>query len=168
MKSPNKPEKNLDHNCSLDSLPLRGKPTRDFSWQDNELFTVFQPIIGSPPSALYCHLTRLACGPSLQFTLRRLASETGRSCKTVSRNLSVLRHVGMVRLRTGRINQETECYLVDLKELARSLGAVYDSRTASLVLGPAAREVLKNQVALAYRKIYPLGPGPRASSFHIM
>ena len=71
----------------------------------------------------------------------------------------------MVRIRTGRGNQESECMLVDLKELARSLGAVYDRRSASFVLEPPAREVLKNEVAMAYQKIFGVrvGPGPRVS-----
>jgi len=139
------------------SLPLRGKPTGNFCWQDNELSTVFQPIIGSAPCALYCHLTRIAYGPTVRYTLRRLANATGRSPTSAYRDLLVLEWIGMVRIRFGSGNRESECSLVDLKELARSLGAVYHPRAASYVLEPAAAELLKMRLA-EDRKVHKLVP----------
>lgn len=128
-------------------IPLRGTPTKGWRWQDNELSIVFQPIIGPPASALYCHLTGKAYNDIIRYTLRGLAAETKRSRTTVWRALAVLTNIGMVRIRAGGGNQGSECSLVDLKKLAVSLGASYNRQSASYVLLPSRVEELRSQIA---------------------
>jgi hypothetical protein len=127
-------------------LPLRGVPTEGWRWQDNELSCLFQPIIGPAASALYCHLTGKAYNDKVIFTLRGLAAETKRSRTTVWRALAVLINIGMVRIRAGGGNQESECSLVNLKKLAVRLGASHNKRAASYMLTPSRVEELRSQI----------------------
>lgn len=131
---------------SENAPPLRGSPTEGWRWQDNELSCLFEPIIGPAASALYCHLTGKAYRDKVTYTLRSLAAEMKQSRTTVWRSLAVLNEIGMVRIRRGGGSQESECYLVNLKKLAVSLGASYDRRAASYVLTPSRSGELREQI----------------------
>lgn len=93
------------------------------SWQDNELYDVFQPLIGPHGVSLYCNLSRRAYGEVLEYSLRELGDKTGMSRMTVARTMAVMEHLGMVRVRIGRGSAAGEFALVDLKDLAEALGA---------------------------------------------
>jgi hypothetical protein len=129
-------------------IPLRGAPKEGWRWQDNELSVLFEPIIGRTASAVYCHLTGKAFGNKITYTLRGLAVEMKRSRTTIWRAIAVLEHIGLVRIRAGGGNQESECWLVDLKKLAASLGASHDRRRSSFVLPPKRIEELRGRVAV--------------------
>lgn len=129
-------------------LPLRGVPTEGWRWQDNELPCLFQPIIGPAASALYCHLTGKVYNDKVTYTLRGLAAETKRSRTTIWRALAVLKYIGMVSIRAGGGNQESECLLVNLKKLAVRLGATHSRKSASFVLEPSRAEELRSQIAV--------------------
>ena len=129
-------------------IPLRGKPG-GFCFQENELYRVFQPIVGSAAVALYCNLTSMAFGydPTIRFSRRSLAARSNMSRGTIARELAVLERTGMLRLRLCGGNLQSEGELVGLKGLAESLGAVYNKRAMSLLLPPEKQESLKAQVA---------------------
>jgi DNA-binding transcriptional ArsR family regulator len=75
--------------CS--AIPTRGKPHGDFAWQDNELYEVFQPLIGPHAVSVYATLTRRAYpGQKIRYSVRDLAAKTGQSPATVSRSLEIL------------------------------------------------------------------------------
>jgi len=128
-------------------IPLRGSPLKGWRWQDNELSVLFEPIIGRDASAIYCHLTGKVFGNKVTYTLRGLAAETRRSRTTIWRAMTVLKHIGLVRISFGGGNQASECSLVDLKKLAARLGALYDRRRASYVLAPSRIEEEAAKVA---------------------
>jgi hypothetical protein len=70
--------------CS--ALPTRGKPKGDFAWQDDELYEVFQRLIGPHAFGVYANLTRRAYpGQSIRYSVRDLAAITGQSPATVLR-----------------------------------------------------------------------------------
>ena len=101
-------------------IPLRSQPVKRFCCLDNEASEIFQPIIGAAAFAIYAGLLRKAIkGPEVSYTTRRVAAETSLSTTTVWRELRVLEHVGMVRLRAGGGNRDSICQFLDLKELAK-------------------------------------------------
>jgi hypothetical protein len=128
-------------------LPVRGCPTKGFAWQDNELYVAFQPIIGPSATWLYCQLSARSFGSSFTFSLRKLASETKKGRTTLWCALAVLKHIGMVVTHERGGCQETECSLVDLKELARRLGASYNRKAVSYVFSSERSEDLRADVA---------------------
>lgn len=133
-----------------DEVPLRGRPDGSYCWQDNELYTLFQPIVGKTATVLYCQLTRRAYGATFTFSLRELSEETGLSRTTLWRELSVLGHIGMVRLRKGKGNQNSNGELVNLKKLSVHLGAGPQKKASSYVL-PSERITQLKERATALR-----------------
>ena len=128
-------------------VPLRGAPTKGWCWQDNELYTIFQPIIGAYAVAIYCTLTAMAFGsPSVQYSVRVLAESTKLSTTTVLRALELTECVRLIRLRKGSGSRKDICEFVDPKALAQSLGAVYKPKTASFMLSKETTERLKAEV----------------------
>ncbi len=139
--------------CTEMPLPLRGVPGKGWCWQDNELYTVFLPIIGAYAVVIYCTLTAMSfCSPSVKYSIRALAESTQLSATTVLRALEMTESVGLIRLRKGSGSQRSICELVDPKTLAKSLGAVYESTTASFVLPTEAVERLKADVSNRKKK----------------
>jgi len=130
-------------------LPLRGgKPNKGWCWQDNELYTVFQPIVGACVVAIYSTLTAMSFGnPSVQYSVRILAKSTHLSATTVLRALELAECVGMMRLRKASGSQKSTCELVDLKKLAQGLGAVYKPKAASFMLPKEAVERLQADIS---------------------
>jgi hypothetical protein len=128
-------------------IPLRGIPDKGYCWQDNELYTLFQPIVGRTALALYCHLTRRAYGATFTYCIRELAKEAKLSPATIWREFSALEHVGMIRIRKGKGNQKSKGELVNLKRLAVCLGAVHSNKAASYILPPEHITRLKEEVA---------------------
>lgn len=124
---------------------LRDRRRPGHCWQDNELYDVFQPIIGPHGVALYANLSRMAYGASFEYSARGLEEVTGMSRMTVWRTMAVLEHLGMVRAKAGRGRAKGECVLVDLKELAEALGARPIQNGNSHELLPAVRERLKKE-----------------------
>src|SRR4051794_17679734 len=103
-------------------IPVRTQPSKGFLCLDNEASEIFQPIIGPAAFAVYANLLRNAFnGSEVSYALRHVAVETSLSRTTVWRELRVLEHIGMVRLRAGGGNRDSICQFFDLKELAKSL-----------------------------------------------
>src|ERR1700733_4753673 len=82
-------------------ITARGRPRGNFCWQQNELYDLFQPIIGATGHLIYTHLTRKAFDAKFRCSVRELARRTGLSHTTVSRAVAVLECVGVLRVRTG-------------------------------------------------------------------
>lgn len=133
--------------CS--AIPTRDKPHGDFAWQDNELYEVFQPLIGPHPVSVYATLTRRAfSGKRIRYSVRDLAAKSGQSPSTVSRSLEVLECTGLVRLHRNGGNSASECELVDLKELCRHLGGAREKRAASYILPESTVKQLRARIQL--------------------
>jgi DNA-binding transcriptional ArsR family regulator len=131
----------------------RGKPVPGFCWQENELYSLFQPIIGGLAVLVFVNLSRLAHGAEVTFSLRSLAKATTLSRASVSRALASLKHIGMVRLRVMGGNLDSKCELADLKKLAERLGARYDRGAASLVLSDEIAAQRKADLALLRKRL---------------
>jgi hypothetical protein len=90
------------------------------------MFEVFYPIIGSRAVAIYGFLTSRAYGDDPNFTCSRrgLAAATGLDHATVSRELAILKEVGLILLEPGGGNRSSKEQLVDLTQLAVHYGVV--------------------------------------------
>lgn len=132
----------------------RGKPS-GFCFQENELYRVFQPLIGSTAVALYCNLSLCVFGYDARFTFSRssLATLSRMSRATVARELSVLAHLGMVTIRACGGNLQSEGELSNLRQLAESMGAVPGKRTRWLALPPETAKNLKAEVIELRRRL---------------
>ncbi len=80
-------------------IPARGKPIGNFCWQQNEVYDLFQKVVGPLAFAVYANLTRKAYGydATLECALRELAEDMGISHATVGRELAVSCPLGLVR-----------------------------------------------------------------------
>jgi hypothetical protein len=136
-------------------LPARGKPNGNFCWQQNEMYDLVQKVVGPTALAVYVNLTRKAYGydAKLKCALRELAADMGQSHATVGRELTVLKHVNVVRLKVAGGNRPSEWELTDLRELARCWGATYNRRTSSFELSQQLTERLKDEVDRLRREL---------------
>lgn len=131
----------------IGAVRAKTHPQQDYCSLDNEAARVFLPIIGVSAFALYVTLATDALGNSqFQSNQRQLASKAGQSLATVSRNIRILIHLGMIRIISSGGSNDTTYQLMDLKELCRKHGATERFR-ASLVLPENTCERLKRQVA---------------------
>jgi DNA-binding transcriptional ArsR family regulator len=133
----------------------RGRPNGNFCWQQNEIYDLFQKIVGPTALAVYANLTRKAYGgdPNLKCTLRELAAYMGQSRATVGRELKVLEHLGVIRLKVSGGSRPTAFELTNLTELGRGWGAIYDKRTSSFELPRQSTECLMAQVDQLRREL---------------
>ena len=134
-------------------IPARGRPRGNFCWQQNELYDLFQPIIGATAHLIYTHLTRKAFDAKFRCSVRELARRTGLSHSTVSRALAVLESVGLLRVRAGGGNRASEIELVDLESLARRLGATHNKRTGMFGFPEETVDHLRAVVAKTQQKL---------------
>jgi DNA-binding transcriptional regulator YhcF (GntR family) len=117
-----------------------------FCWQDNELYDVYQPIIGAHGVVLYANLSRKAHGDECSYSLRILAAETGLDVVTIQRLLAMLATIGMVRMTSGVCGSvDGTLDLVDLKDLAEAHGAQPVQNRRSHVLSAERAEELRRQ-----------------------
>lgn len=129
-------------------VKLRDKRRPGNCWQDNELYDVFQPIVGAQAVSVYVNLTRDCYGETrVSYTLRKLAEAMSVSRAAVWRNLAVLESVGVLRLIRGKGSGESSCELCDLKDAAEALGGVYNSRRSSFLLPEEKLVELRARVA---------------------
>ena len=129
-------------------VKLRDKRRPGHCWQDNELYDVFQPIVGTQAVSVYVNLTRDCYGETVvNYTLRKLAETMGVSRAAVWRNLAVLQSVGVLRLVKAKGSGHSSCELCDLKDAAEALGGVYSSRRSSFVLSTEKITELRARVA---------------------
>jgi len=116
-------------------------------WQDNELYDVFQPIIGPMAMLVYLQMTRECYGHTVEFSLRELGTASGVSKDTAQRALGILELIGMVRrTRAGSVHVPAQYELTDLKELCRHYGGVMHRARASYILPPAEAGALRERV----------------------
>jgi len=139
------------------SVKLRDKRRPGHCWQDNELYDAWQPIIGPHAVNVYVNLTRDAYSSTIEYSVRRLADATGISRTAVWRNLRVMEHVGMLRLERGSGSAASTCELLDLKEAAEKLGAIYNRRQASFVFTDVKLASLRMEVVLLRKKMQNKG-----------
>jgi hypothetical protein len=132
--------------ASAIDIPLRRQPKRDYCSLDNEAGRLFLPIIGSRAFAIYASLLQGTYGePHLSYAASDVGEAAGMSKATVWRELQVLQWLGMVRLNPGGGNSKSRCEFLDLKELAKRLGAT-ERRGASLRLSKETTQALKGAV----------------------
>ena len=132
-----------------DTQQIRVRDTRKpgHCWQDNELYDVFQPIIGPMAMLVYLQMTRECYGHTVEFSLRELGAASGVSKDTTQRALGVMEMIGMVRrMRAGSVHVPAQYELADLKELCRHYGGVMHRARASYVLPPPEAGALRERV----------------------
>jgi hypothetical protein len=144
------PQKSCDAGASPRNreigIALRDKPTPGYCWQDNELYDVYQPIIGTLATHVYANLSRKAYGAEVRYSLSLVKTWSRLSRSSVWRALGILELIGMVRLRSRGGNQESVCELIDLKELAKYHGAKWNKQTASYALSNEIADELRAKV----------------------
>ena len=117
--------------------PIRVRDARKpgHCWQDNELYDVFQPIIGPMAMLVYLQMTRECYGHTVEFSLRELGAAAGVSKDTAQRSLAILELIGMARrTRAGSVRVPAQYELTDLKDLCRHYGGIMQRARASYVL----------------------------------
>jgi hypothetical protein len=138
----------------LQEIRVRDNRPSRFCWQDNELYDVFQPIIGSHAMVVYANLSRLAWGqPKIEIGVRKLATLTGQGEATVWRNVEVLAFLGVLRIEKGKGSAPSVFELCDLKDAAEALGATYHRHRASHVLSESRITELSTAVAALRKKL---------------
>jgi hypothetical protein len=155
------------------SISVRGRPTENFCWQQNELYDLMQKIVGPTAFAVYANLTRRAygCNGWLKCSLRSIAGDMGVSHATVGRELEVLKYLNLIRLRAAGGNRQTEWELMDLKQLAKLWGATYNKQKASFELSWQTTDRLRAEVELLRKELQgkikkmPPPPTPENLSF---
>jgi len=133
----------------MSGIGKRDKRNPGHCWQDNELYDVFQPVIGHVAAHVFAAMTRWCYGSEVRIGLRELAEEAGPGRSTVHRATMAMQAVGMIRIQGGRGRGSAAYELLDLKEAARALGAQWDPRRASYVLNKSQVQELKKRVAAA-------------------
>ena len=142
---------------------VRDKRKPGHCWQDNELYDAWQPIIGPHAVNIYVNLTRNSYSSTIEYSVRRLADATGISRTAVWRNLRVMEHVGMLRLQRGSGSSTSTCELLDLKEAAEKLGAVYNRRQASFVFTDGKLASLRMEVVQLRKSMQSKSPESASS-----
>jgi hypothetical protein len=121
-------------------------------WADNELFSVFAPVIGGHAVLVYvtmCASLSLECEfkeTRIRASSRQLAAMCGLGKDSVRRAMHLMERLGMLQAK-GAHRKTVEYHLVDLKDLAMKHGGSYERRRASYVLTSGQMAKLK---ALAY------------------
>jgi DNA-binding MarR family transcriptional regulator len=138
----------------MEDIKLRDKRKPGHCWQDNELYDAFQPIVGPHAVLVYVHLTRESYSATVSYSLRKLADATGISRSAVWRNLAVLEYVGILRLQRGEGSAQSTCVLLDLKEAAERLGAVYNRKRSSYVFTDVAIAKLRAEVTALRKRLH--------------
>ena len=136
-------------------IPPRSKPHGNYCWQQNEMYDLVQKVVGPNALAVYVNLTRKAYGyeATLKYTLRELAADMGQSHAKVGRELRVLRHINVVRLKVTGGKRPSEWELTDLRELAKCWGATHNRRTGSFELSQRSMGRLKDDVNRLRREL---------------
>lgn len=129
------------------TVALRDKRKPGHCWQDNELYDVFQPVIGATAAHVFAAMTRWAFGHRVQMGVREIAAESGVGRSTVARALIAMERLGMLRRVVGRGTEATACDLLDLKEAAQQLGAEWNPQRASWALSPERVLALRRELA---------------------
>ena len=106
---------------------VRDKRKPGHCWQDNELYDVFQPVIGATATHIYAAMTRWGYGHRVELAMREIAVESGTSKSAVQRATLAMERVGMIRLAPSRGSKPAAYELLDLKEASIALGAVWGS-----------------------------------------
>jgi hypothetical protein len=108
-------------------------------WQDNELYDVFQPVIGAQGAHVYAVMTRWIFGHRVKVGMgvREIATESGVSRSAAARSILAMEHLGMLRREAGRGSQSSLYELLDLKEAAEALGAQWNPERFSFQLSEA-------------------------------
>lgn len=131
----------------------RNKRNPGHCWQDNELYDVFQRVIGALAAHVFAQMTRWCYGHEVRMGLRELADEAGVSRSTAHRATLAMQAMGMIRIREGRGRGSASYELLDLKEAARALGARWEPGRASFVLTASQVRALKKRVAEALSSV---------------
>jgi hypothetical protein len=135
----------------------------------NEVVDVFLPLMEPETFAVYAYLKRREyTNPTLQHSVRDIASNLKRSASTVSRSLEILEHLNLGKLTRFGGSRDSECKLRDSKDAAIKLGAVYDPATLSWSLPSEAALRLEGDIrSLRQRqqgKLTPKFAKPAANS----
>ena len=128
------------------TLRVRDKRKPGHCWQDNELYDVFQPVIGATATHIYAAMSRWAFGHRVEMGMREIAVESGTSRSAVQRALVAMERLGMVRGVAGRGSQPAAYNLLDLKEASIALGAEWNPHRASHGLSPTRVAELRTAV----------------------
>jgi IclR helix-turn-helix domain len=134
------------------AIRVRDKRKPGHCWQDNELYDVFQPVIGGTATHIYAAMTRWAFGHRVEMGVREIAVESGTSRSAVQRAVVVMERLGMLRRAhadrvPGRRGASSMAYdLLDLKEAAVALGAVFDTHRSSHVLPSSRVDELRKEL----------------------
>jgi len=148
--------------AALDStqIPVRGEVKAPFCCIGNEVSDCFLPIMGADCHTLYSLFARRSFSdPKLRHNVRELAQATNLGVATVSRSLEVLEHLRLVKLTRFGGSKDSECQLLDSREVALRLGAEYHRVTLSFSLPPNVTQRLKAEVkALRERRQGKLSP----------
>jgi hypothetical protein len=128
------------------TIRVRDKRKPGHCWQDNELYDVFQPVIGATATHIYAAMSRWAFGHRVEMGMREIAVESGTSRSAVQRALVAMERLGMVRGVAGRGPQPAAYNLLDLKEASIALGAEWNPHRASHGLSPTRVAELRTAV----------------------
>lgn len=124
---------------------------------------VFLPLMEADAFAVYAYLKRQEfTNPNLRHSIREVGPSINRSPSTVSRALEILEHLRLAELTRFGGSKESECKLLDSKESALGLGAIYHSKTISWFLPNATAKRLQDEIrAIRQRQ---QGKTPNAAS----
>jgi hypothetical protein len=113
----------------------------------NQDFDVFLPIMGAACFTLYAYFVRKAfLDPKLKHSVRGLADVTGLGITTVMRSLEIMEYMRLVKLTRFGGGKDSECQLLDSREVASRLGVQFHRRTLSFSLPPQVSQRLKAEV----------------------
>lgn len=128
------------------TLRVRDKRKPGHCWQDNELYDVFQPVIGAQATHIFAAMTRWAFGHRVEMGVREIALESGTSRSTVQRAMLAMEKLGMLRIARGSGTAASAYDLLDLKESAVALGAEWNAQRSSHVLAPERARMLRAEL----------------------
>lgn len=135
--------------AEMQEIGKRNNRNPGHAWQDNELYSVFRPVIGYLPAWIFAVMSRWCYGHEVRMGLREIAEEAGVSRSSAHRATLAMQALNMIRIRDGRGRAAASYELCDLKEAARALGAQRDARRGSLTLNASQVRELKKRVAAA-------------------
>jgi hypothetical protein len=128
------------------TVRVRGKRKPGHCWQDNELYDVFQPVIGATATHIFAAMTRWAFGHRVEMGVREIAVESGTSRSAVQRATLAMERLGMLRIDRRRGSEPSAYDLLDLKESSIALGAEWSPQRASHVLPPTRVRELREEL----------------------
>jgi hypothetical protein len=132
-------------------IPKRDKRNPGHCWQDNELYDVFQPVLGALPTHVFAVMSRWCYGHEVQMGVREIAARAGVSRSTVQRAMLAMQALNMIRICEGRGRTAATWDLLDLKEAARALGAGFDARERCWTLSAHQQKDARKRIADAWR-----------------